>query len=81
MKQDNNELGKNVFRKLSWYYSQKLPVHFCLLDKFGWKNGDILDLDEDKLTMVLKEFKEGDIPFLLEEISIDTIKRFTKPSI
>ena len=75
----SNEIGKKVFRKLSWFYKQKLPIHFCLLNQFGWKNGEILDLDEAKLTLVLKEFKEGELPFLCEEINISTIKQFKKP--
>lgn len=76
---DNNEIGKKVYRKLTWFYKQQLPIHFCLLDKFGWKNGEIFELDEEKLTFVLNEFKEGKLPFLCEEININTIKQFTKP--
>jgi len=74
---NDNNIGKKVYRKLSWFYSQKLPIHFCLLDKFGWKNGNIVELDEKRLTLVLDEFKEGKLPFLCEEINIDTIKKFT----
>ena len=72
------ELGINVYRKLLWFYEKKIPIHFCLLERYGWKNGDIIDLNEEKLTLVLKEFKEGELPFLLEEINIDTIKAFKK---
>ena len=79
IKEKENETGKKVFRKLSWFYKQELPIHFCLLDKFGWKNGEIVELDEEKLTFVLKEFKEGKLPFLCEEINISTIKQFKRP--
>ena len=78
MKQDN-EIGKKIYRKLLWFYENKIPIHFCLMDKYGWKNGLIIDLNEKKLTLVLKEFKEGDLPFLLEEININTIRKFIKP--
>lgn len=73
-----NEIGEKVYRKLLWFYKEKIPIHFCLLNKYGWKNGEIIDLDKRKLTLVLKEFKEGNLPFLLEEINIDTIKPFKK---
>ena len=78
--ESRNEIGRKVFRKLSWFHKNKLPIHFCLLDQFGWKNGEIVDLDEKKLTFVLKEFKEGKLPFLCEEINISTIKQFKSPS-
>jgi len=73
---ENNKMGHRVYRKLIWFYEHKLPIHFCLLNVYGWKNGEIIDLDEKKLTLVLKEFKEGELPFLLEDINIETIKKF-----
>ena len=71
----NNEKGKQVYRKLIYFFEKKIPIHFSL-DSGGWKNGEILDLNEKKLTLVLKEFVEGDLPFLLENIILDSIKRF-----
>ena len=73
----NNELGKKVYRKLSYFFENKIPVHFSL-HSGGWKNGLIVDLDEKKLTLILKEFVEGELPFLLEDIYIDSIKPFRK---
>ena len=70
------EIGKDVYRKLLWFFEKKIPVHFCLMNRYGWKNGEIIDLDKNKLTLVLKEFKEGELPFLLEEINLNTIKPF-----
>lgn len=69
--------GIQVYRKLLYYFEKQIPIHFCLV-RGGWKNGEIIDLNEDKLTLVLKEFKEGVLPFLLEEIDIYTIKAFRK---
>lgn len=80
MKKNDNEIGKRVYRKLLWFYKENIPVHFCLLNRNGWKNGKILDLNEKQLTLVLEEFKEGEIPFLCEEININTIKPFIKPT-
>ena len=68
-------LGKQVYRKLEYFYANKIPVHFCLV-RSGWKNGEIIDLSEKKLSLVLREFKEGVLPFLLEEIDVDTIVAF-----
>lgn len=73
----NNEQGKQVFRKLTYFFENKIPIHFSLYSG-GWKNGIILDLNEQKLTLVLKEFIEGELPFLLENIILDSIKRFTE---
>ena len=73
----NNELGKQVCRKLVYFYENKIPIHFILISG-GWKNGEILKLDEDKLTFVLKEFVEGELPFLCEEIDLNSINKFRK---
>ncbi len=73
----NNELGQQVFRKLLYFFTNKIPVHFSLYSG-GWKNGEILDLNEEKLTLVLKEFVEGELPFLLEDIILESIKPFRK---
>jgi len=73
----NNETGKQVFRKLSYYFENKIMVHFCLI-RGGWKNGEILDLNEKKLCMVLKERVEGDLPFILEDIDVNSIRPFRR---
>ncbi len=70
-----NELGKQVFRKLIYFQENKLPIHFSLISG-GWKNGKIIKLDEDKLTLVLNEFVEGELPFLLENIDVNSIVKF-----
>ena len=67
--------GIQVCRKLSYFYENQIPIHFCLL-RGGWKNGKIIDLSSEKLTLVLEEFKEGTLPFLLEDIDINTIQAF-----
>ncbi len=73
----NNEIGKQVYRKLLYFFENKISVHFSLYSG-GWKNGEILDLNEEKLTLVLKEFVEGELPFLLENIILESIKPFRK---
>ena len=70
-----NELGKQVFRKLVYFQENKLPIHFNLISG-GWKNGEIINLNEDKLTLVLNEFVEGELLFLLENININSIVKF-----
>ena len=75
MNTGKQDTGMHVYRKLSHFFENKIPVHFCLLAG-GWKNGKILDLSESKLTLVLKEFQEGIIPFLLEDIDEKTIKAY-----
>ncbi len=75
----NNELGRKVYRKLSYFYEKKIPVHFSLISG-GWKNGEIIDLNENTLTLVLKEFVEGELPFLLENIDPNSIVKFKEKS-
>lgn len=67
--------GIQAYRKLEYFYKNKKPIHFCLM-KGGWKNGLIIDLNENKLTLVLKEFVEGVLPFLLEDIDSNTIEEY-----
>ena len=71
-----NEKGQRVYRKLLYYYKNNLPVHFKLEKNDAFRNGIILDLSEEKLTLVLKEFVMGTIPLLLEEIKENSIQKF-----
>jgi len=71
----NNELGQQVHRKISYFFENKIAVHFSL-SSGGWKNGIILSLNEEKLTLVLNEFVEGELPFLLENIILNSIKPY-----
>lgn len=70
-------IGNDAYRKLIYFFENNIPIHFCLI-KGGWKNGTIIDLNEEKQTLVLSEFKEGTLPFLLEEINPDTINEFKR---
>ncbi len=72
-----NELGTQSFRKLNYYFENKIMVHFKLYSG-GWKNGTILDLNENKLTLVLNERIEGELPFLCEDVITESIKPFTE---
>jgi len=71
----NNEIGKQVYRKLLYFFENNLDVHIVLNDN-SWHNGKIIDLSEIKLTMVLDEFVEGKLPILLEDVNPDLIKEY-----
>jgi len=71
----NNEIGKQVYRKLLYFFENKLDVHIVLTDN-SWHNGKIIDLSETKLIMVLDEFVEGKLPILLEKVIPDLIKEY-----
>ena len=71
----NNDIGQINYRKLLYYFENKILVHFKDLDNIFY-NGLILDLNEDKLTLVLRERVRGEIPFLLENINSDSIMTF-----
>ena len=70
-----NEIGERNYRKLLYYFKNYIVVHFTDMDKIFY-NGIILDLDEEKLTMVLMERIKGEMPFLLECINEDSICKF-----
>ena len=70
-----NEIGQRVYRKLLYFFENNLMVHFKDLDTIFY-NGLILDLNEEKLTLVLRERVRGEIPFLLENINEDSICKF-----
>jgi len=70
-----NDINKEVFRKLYYFFEEQRPVHFK--DKDGiFYNGFIIDLSEEKYTMVLKERVKGTMPILLECIRPDSIREF-----
>ena len=70
-----NDIGQINYRKLFYYFKNKILVHFKDKDNIFY-NGLILDLNEKKLTLVLRERVRGDIPFLLENIDSNSISKF-----
>lgn len=75
MTQDNRIIGEHIFRLLEPYLEHNLAVHFKLHNG-EWQNGNIVDLSFSKLTLVIKEFKQGIKPILLEDIKPESIKAF-----
>ena len=71
----NNELGARVYRKLLYYFENKIPIHFSLIDN-GWKNGTIVELKKGDWILILDELKEGRLSFLLEDIEINSISSY-----
>ena len=72
---DEKEIGQNNFRKLNYFFFNKIWVHFKDLDGIFY-NGLIIDLNEEKQTMVLQERVRGSIPILLEQIDSNSIETF-----
>lgn len=72
---DKNEVGERIYRKLLYYFENKIPVHIKL-HSGEWKNGNVIDLSQTKHTLVLQEFVEGSVPILLEDINERTISAF-----
>lgn len=70
-----NEIGQRNYRKLLYYFENKIQIHFKDLDGIFY-NGLILDLNEEKLTLVLKERVRSEIPLLLEFINPNSITKF-----
>lgn len=70
-----NEIGQKIYRQLLYFFDNKIEIHFKDLDKIFY-NGLIIDLSEQKLTMVLAERVRGTIPILLENINPNSIQEF-----
>ena len=70
-----NEIGKDNYRKLTYFFENKIRIHFKDLDDIFY-NGLIIELDEKKLCMVLRERIKGIIPILLEQIKLGSISEF-----
>lgn len=71
MTEENDKAIRN-FRKLNSFFENKIPVHFKL-ETGEFRNGKIIDLNFEKLTLVLKEDVFGTVPFLLEDIKESSI--------
>jgi len=67
---NDNEKGLRIYRKLLYYFENKISVH--INSTFGFRNGIIVDLSETKLTVVIDDKKECS-PMLLEDIYEDSI--------
>lgn len=63
------------YRKLLYYFENKIKVHFKDLDRIFY-NGLILDLNEEKQIMILAERVRGEMPILLEFIDSNSITKF-----
>ena len=73
----NDKIGYDSYRKLLYFFENKIQVHFKDLDEVFY-NGLILDLNEEKLTMVFTERVKGTMPILLECINPESIRKFTE---
>ena len=70
-----DETGQNNFRKLLYFFENNIKIHFKDLDGIFY-NGLIIDLNEEKHTLVLLERVKGSIPILLEDIDSNSIVKF-----
>jgi len=70
----DDKIAHESYRKILYFFENKIKVHFKDFDEIFY-NGLILDLNENKLTMVLKERVKGTMPFLLEKIKPDSIRK------
>ena len=72
-----NDKGLRICKKLSYFFEEQIAIHFKL-ETGEFRNGYIIDLNSEKLTIVFKEFVLGTIPLLLEEIKENSIAEFTE---
>jgi hypothetical protein len=70
----NDKNAHESYRKLLYFFENKIKVHFKDFDEIFY-NGLLLDLNENKSTMVLAERVKGIMPFLLENIKPDSIRK------
>lgn len=71
--------GLDNFRLLKSFQDNNIIVHFKFdsgPEEGSFCNGKIIDLSEEKRTLVLDERLKGMQPYLLEYIKTDSIKPF-----
>lgn len=68
---DVKQRAMENYRKLVYFFENKISVHIKIIENNEevWLNGNILDLSEEKLTMVLQELQRGGLPILLEDVT------------
>lgn len=67
--------SNETYRKFFYFFKNKIYVHFKDLDGIFY-NGLIIDLNQEKETLILKERIRGTIPILLECVDINSIEKF-----
>ena len=72
-----NEIGDINYRKLAYFYVNKILVHFKDTEDIFY-NGLILNLNRKEHILILNERVKGNIPIILEEIKTDSICEFTE---
>ena len=72
-----NEIGDINYRKLIYFYENKIKVHFKDFDEIFY-NGLILNLKKEEHILILNERVRGNIPLVLEKIKPDSICEFTE---
>ena len=72
-----NEIGDINYRKLAYFYENKILVHFKNTENIFY-NGLILNLNREEHILILNERVKGNIPIILEDIKTDSICEFTK---
>ena len=70
-----DKIARDSYRKLIYFFKNKIKIHFKDFDEIFY-NGLILDLNEEKLTMVFAEHIKGTMPILLEFINPDSIRKY-----
>jgi len=73
-----DKLTQDIYRKLIYFFENKIKVHFKDFNEIFY-NGVILDLNEEKKSMVLAENVKGTMPILLESIKPNSIREFIDP--
>ncbi|KKN14987.1 hypothetical protein LCGC14_0990670 [marine sediment metagenome] len=72
-----DKIANDTYRKLVYFFDNKIKVHFKDFDEIFY-NGLIVDLNEEKKTLVLDERIKGMMPILLEFVNPDSIRKFNE---
>ena len=69
------KIANDSYRKLVYFFENKIKIHFKDFDEIFY-NGLIIDLNEEKKTMILDERMKGMMPIILECVNPDSIRKF-----
>ena len=70
-----DKIAHDALRKLRYFYDNKILIHFKDFNEIFY-NGEIINLNEETLSMVFKERVRGTMPILLENVNPDSIFMF-----
>jgi len=76
-----DETNDKIYRKLEFFKTNKNKIHIKIIDgadKGLFRNGFVLDVSLNQRCFVFIDDVLGELPYLFEEVDVDSIKPYTE---